>query len=62
MPQSNRHDMTRLQRMGKYPESHRHTPLLLVRDGEMVPTLAALEAGLRDFCSGTKEGFIDMFT
>lgn len=62
MPQSHRHDMVRLQRIGKYPESHRHTPLLLVGDGEMVPTLAALEAGLRDFCSGTKAGFIDMFT
>lgn len=47
MPQSHRHDMARLQKMGKYPESHRHTPLPLVGDGEMVPTLAALETGLR---------------
>lgn len=54
--------MAGLRRMGKRPESHGLTPLLLVGDGEMVPTLAALEPVPRDVCPGTKASFIDMFT
>ena len=40
----------------------RKLPFLLVGDGETLTTPSAPEGGQRDFCSGTKAGFIDVLS